>query len=84
MYFYRLPRVLAMGFRRWRKYAWRRQSLTGKHARGSAGILTRNNPEGLKALRQLALDLDTRVQSLMIEAANVIQAPAAGGDGSTT
>jgi hypothetical protein len=34
------------------------------------GILTRINPEGLKALRQLALDLDTTVQALMIEAAN--------------
>jgi hypothetical protein len=34
------------------------------------GILTRINPEGLKALRQLALDRDTTVQALMIEAAN--------------
>jgi hypothetical protein len=32
--------------------------------------LTRINPEGLKALRQLALDRDTTVQALMIEAAN--------------
>jgi hypothetical protein len=36
----------------------------------SRGILTRINPEGLKALRQLALDRDTTVQALMIEAAN--------------
>ena len=35
--------------------------------------LTRINPEGLKALRQLALDRDTTVQALMIEA------PAGGG-----
>jgi hypothetical protein len=46
-----------------------------KSARASApvsarGILTRINPEGLKALRQLALDQDTTVQALMIEAAN--------------
>jgi hypothetical protein len=34
------------------------------------GILTRVNPEGLKALRQLALDRDTTDQALMIEAAN--------------
>jgi hypothetical protein len=34
------------------------------------GILTRINPEGLKALRQLALDRDTTVQAMMIEAAN--------------
>jgi hypothetical protein len=34
------------------------------------GILTRINPEGLKALQQLALDRDTTVQALMIEAAN--------------
>ena len=34
------------------------------------GILTRINPEGLKALRQLVLDRDTTVQALMIEAAN--------------
>jgi hypothetical protein len=33
-------------------------------------IITRINPEGLKALRQLALDQDTTVQALMIEAAN--------------
>jgi hypothetical protein len=35
-----------------------------------AGILTRNNPEGLKALRQLTRDRDTIVQALMVEAAN--------------
>jgi hypothetical protein len=29
------------------------------------GILTRINPEGLKALRQLAFDRDTTVQALM-------------------
>ena len=34
------------------------------------GILTRINAEGLKALRQLALDRDTTVQALLIEAAN--------------
>jgi hypothetical protein len=34
------------------------------------GILTRINPEGLKALRQLGLDRDTTVQALMIGAAN--------------
>jgi len=34
------------------------------------GVLTRINPEGLKALRQLALDRDTTVQALMIEAMN--------------
>ena len=34
------------------------------------GILTRINAEGLKALRQLALDRDTTVQALMIEAVN--------------
>jgi hypothetical protein len=34
------------------------------------GILTRINPEGLKALRQLALDRDTTVQALIIEAVN--------------
>jgi hypothetical protein len=34
------------------------------------GILTRINSEGLKALRHLALDRDTTVQALMIEAAN--------------
>jgi hypothetical protein len=33
------------------------------------GILTRINPEGLKALRS-SLDRDTTVQALMIEAAN--------------
>jgi hypothetical protein len=55
-----------MVFRRQRK---------AKAAQASApvaarGILTRINPEGLKALRQLALDRDTTVQALMIEAAN--------------
>jgi len=34
------------------------------------GVLMRINPEGLKALRQLALDLDTTLQALMIEATN--------------
>jgi hypothetical protein len=34
------------------------------------GILTRINPEGLKALRQLALDRTRPVQALMIEASN--------------
>jgi len=34
------------------------------------GILTRINADGLKALRQLALDRDTTLQALMIEAAN--------------
>jgi hypothetical protein len=36
----------------------------------AANRCSRINPEGLKALRQLALDLDTTVQALMIEAAN--------------
>jgi hypothetical protein len=54
--------------------AYRRQS-KAKVAQANApvaarGILTRINPEGLKALRQLALDRDTTVQALMIEAAN--------------
>jgi hypothetical protein len=39
-------------------------------AAAARGILTRINPEGLKALRQLALDRDTTLQALMIEAAN--------------
>lgn len=39
-------------------------------ALAARGILTRINPEGLKALRQLALDRDTTVQGLMIEATN--------------
>ena len=43
---------------------------TQNHARGSAGHLDEVNPQGLKALRQLALDRDTTVQALMIEAAN--------------
>ena len=30
----------------------------------------RVNPEGLRALRQLALDQDTTLQALMVEAAN--------------
>jgi hypothetical protein len=34
------------------------------------GVLTRINAEGLKGLRQLALDRDTTLQALMIEAAN--------------
>jgi hypothetical protein len=54
--------------------AYRRRG-KAKTAQASApvaarGILTRINPEGLKALRQLALDRDTTVQALMIEAAN--------------
>jgi hypothetical protein len=39
-------------------------------ALAARGILTRINPEGLRALRQLALDRDTTVQALMIEATN--------------
>ena len=54
--------------------AYRRQGKTKTAQAGAAvasrGILTRINPEGLKALRQLALDRDTTVQALMIEAAN--------------
>jgi hypothetical protein len=54
--------------------AYRRQGKveTGQASSPAAarGILTRINPEGLKALRQLALDRDTTVQALMIEAAN--------------
>jgi hypothetical protein len=34
------------------------------------GVLTRINAEGLKALKQLAIDRDTTLQALMIEAAN--------------
>jgi len=54
--------------------AYRRQG-KAKAAQASAsiaarGILTRINAEGLKALRQLALDRDTTVQALMIEAVN--------------
>ena len=54
--------------------AYRRQG-KAKTAQASApaagrGILTRMNPEGLKALRQLGLDRDTTVQALMIGAAN--------------
>jgi hypothetical protein len=34
------------------------------------GLLTRLNPEGLKALHQIALDRDTTAQALSIEALN--------------
>jgi hypothetical protein len=52
---------------KWQGKAKASQTSTPVAARG---ILTRINPEGLKALRQLALDRDTTVQALMIEAAN--------------
>jgi Antitoxin-like ribbon-helix-helix len=41
-------------------------------ARPGRGILTRVNAEGLKALRQLALDRDTTLQALAIEGFNLI------------
>jgi hypothetical protein len=34
------------------------------------GILTRVNPEGLRALRILAIELDTTLQALVVEALN--------------
>jgi hypothetical protein len=34
------------------------------------GLLIRINPEGLRALRQLALDEDTSLQALAVEALN--------------
>jgi len=39
-------------------------------ARQSRGVVTRINPEGLKALRQLALDRDIPLQALAVEAFN--------------
>jgi hypothetical protein len=53
-----------------RKRQSKAKSAQAGAAAPSRGILTRVNPEGLKALRQLALDLDTTVQALMIEATN--------------
>lgn len=39
-------------------------------SRAAKGIMTRVNPEGLKALRFLALERDTTLQALAIEAFN--------------
>jgi hypothetical protein len=39
-------------------------------SRQSRGVVTRINPEGLKALRQLALDRDITLQALAVEAFN--------------
>jgi hypothetical protein len=47
-----------------------RKAIAAPAGAAARGILTRINPEGLKALRQLALDRDTTLQALMIEAAN--------------
>ena len=57
--------------------------------RPGRGILTRTNPEGLKALRLLALERDTTLQDLAVEALNdvlakyggrrVVKNPAGGG-----
>jgi hypothetical protein len=38
--------------------------------RGVRGLLVRVNADGLRALRQLALDEDTTLQSLAVEALN--------------
>ena len=38
--------------------------------RKQRGLLTRINPEGLKALKMLAVQRDTTLQALLIEAAN--------------
>ena len=40
--------------------------------RAGRGVLVRINPEGLKALRQLALDRDSPVQALAVEAFNAL------------
>ena len=42
--------------------------------RPGRGILTRTNPEGLKALRLLALERDTTLQDLAVEALNDVLA----------
>jgi hypothetical protein len=34
------------------------------------GILTRVNPDGLRALKMLAIELDTTLQALVVEALN--------------
>ena len=39
-------------------------------SRAAKGIMTRVNPEGLKALRFLALERDTTLQALAVEAFN--------------
>ena len=41
-----------------------------EYGRVSRAILTRVNPEGLKALRMLALERDTTLQAVAIEAFN--------------
>ena len=45
-------------------------SATVTRDRESRGLLTRMNPEGLKALRLLAVEGDTTLQALAIEALN--------------
>lgn len=42
----------------------------GAEQREFRGLLTRINPEGLKALRLLAVELDTTIQALGVEALN--------------
>ena len=49
------------------KQAGRKPNNTGESGRA---ILTRVNPEGLKALRLLALERDTNLQAVCIEAFN--------------
>jgi hypothetical protein len=45
----------------------RKQEATGDEWRG---ILTRVNPDGLRALKMLAIELDTTLQALVVEALN--------------
>jgi hypothetical protein len=40
--------------------------------RPGRGVLVRINPDGLRAMRQLALDRDTTLQALAVEAFNVL------------
>jgi hypothetical protein len=47
---------------------WLNTEQVGKHP--GRGIVTRVNPEGLKALRILAIEQDRTLQSLAIEALN--------------
>ena len=48
--------------------AWPSPEQASKHP--GRGIVTRVNPEGLKALRMLAVEQDRTLQSLAIEALN--------------
>jgi hypothetical protein len=48
--------------------SWLKPDQVRKHA--GRGIVTRVNPEGLKALRILAVEQDRTLQSLAIEALN--------------